>query len=48
VLGDSYLILHALAGEKDCFLCAWLDAEQGSLGVALRQIAEAAGLAPPQ
>lgn len=42
VLDGGYVILRALKGEQGCFLCAWLDAEQGNLGLALRQVAEAA------
>lgn len=44
VVEGGYLILRALPGEDGAFLCAWLDAEQGNLGFALRQIAEAARL----
>ena len=47
VLEGSYLILRALAGDEGFFLCAWLDAEQGNLGLALRHIADAAAAPPP-
>jgi hypothetical protein len=47
VLDGSYLVLHMMAGEEGYFLCTWLDAQKGNLGLALRLLAEAAALPGP-
>lgn len=44
----AYLIVHALASTQGYYLCAWLEAEKGNLGLALRHVAEAASVVPEE